>query len=64
MRTVTNYLRNAKHIVFNEQNCVRYCDADYHQLWGKIDFNQYKKKGGNSYIEQIVHELLELPVKL
>lgn len=42
MRTVTNFLRNAKHIVFNEQNCVRYCDADYHQLWKKIDFNQYK----------------------
>lgn len=27
-------------------------------------FEIYKKKGGNSYIEQIVHELLELPVKL
>ncbi len=41
MRTVTNFLRNAKHIVFNEQNHVRYCDADYYQLWENIDFNQY-----------------------
>ncbi len=42
LRTVANHLRNAKHIVFNENNCVRYCDADYRQVWKKIDFNQYK----------------------
>lgn len=27
---------------YNEQNCVRYCDENYHQLWEKIDSDQYK----------------------
>ncbi|MBP3476988.1 MAG: hypothetical protein J6K48_11850 [Lachnospiraceae bacterium] len=42
VRTVANHLRNAKNIVFNEQNCVRYCDVDYYQIWENIDFNRYK----------------------
>ena len=27
---------------YNEQNFVRYCDDNYHQLWEKIDSDQYK----------------------
>lgn len=41
-RTVVNHLRNAKHIVFNEDNRVRFCDADAQEIWNKIDFRQYK----------------------
>lgn len=41
-RTVTNHLRNAKHIVFDKNNCVRYCEADSKVIWERIDFTQYK----------------------
>lgn len=41
-RTVSNHLRNAKHIVFNKNNCVRYCEADPRVIWKTIDFSQYK----------------------
>ncbi len=41
-RTVINYLRNAKHIVFNKNNCVRYCEATPKVIWDTIDFLQYK----------------------
>jgi len=42
MRTVMNHMRNAKHIVFNKENYVRYCDADAEQIWKRIDFSAYK----------------------
>lgn len=41
-RTVTNHLRNAKHIVFDKNNYVRYCEADPKVIWERIDFTQYK----------------------
>ena len=42
LRSVGNYLRNSKGIVFNKNNKVRFCDADPHVIWTEIDFNQYK----------------------
>ena len=42
LHTVANHLRTAKHIVFNKNNCVRYCDADIKEIWNKIDFDKYK----------------------
>ncbi len=42
IRTVVNYLRNTKGIVFDCDNKVRYCDADPHIIWEKIDFTLYK----------------------
>lgn len=41
-RTVMNHLRNAKHIVFNKNSCVRYCEANPKVIWETIDFTQYK----------------------
>lgn len=41
-RTVVNHLRNAKHIVFDRKNHVRYCEANPKILWEKIDFTQYR----------------------
>lgn len=41
-RTVTNHLRNAKHIVFDKNNYVRYCEANPKVIWERIDFTQYK----------------------
>lgn len=41
-RTVSNHLRNAKHIVFDKNNYVRYCEAEPKVIWDKIDFTQYK----------------------
>lgn len=41
-RTVTNHLRNAKHVVFDKNNYVRYCEADPKVIWERIDFTQYK----------------------
>lgn len=41
-RTVINHLRNAKHIVFNKNNCVRYCEVNPKVIWETIDFSQYK----------------------
>lgn len=42
MRSVGNHLRNAKGVVFNRENKVRYCDADPHVIWNAINFSQYK----------------------
>ena len=41
-RTVVNHLRNAKHIVFDRNNYVRYCEANPKIVWEKIDFTQYR----------------------
>ena len=41
-RTVVNHLRNAKHIVFDRKNYVRYCEANPKVIWEKIDFTQYR----------------------
>lgn len=41
-RTVVNHLRNAKHIVFDRKNYVRYCEANPKAIWEKIDFTQYR----------------------
>lgn len=41
-RTVSNHLRNAKHVVFDKNNFVRYCKAEPKVIWEKIDFTQYK----------------------
>ena len=40
-RTLSNHLRNARGIVFNRDNKVRYCDADPMIIWNTIDFNMY-----------------------
>lgn len=42
LRTVTNYLRNARNIVFDKNNFVRYCEVDAEVIWNKIDFSQYQ----------------------
>lgn len=42
IRTVGNYLRNARGVVFNRDNKVRYCEAEPQKLWNNIDFNAYK----------------------
>lgn len=42
IRTVSNYFRNAHHIVFDKENRVRYCEANPKVLWESIDFSQYK----------------------
>ncbi len=42
VRTVTNYLRTAPHIVFDKNNRVRYCDADSSVVWNSVDFKQYE----------------------
>lgn len=41
-RTVANHLRNAKHIVFDKNNFVRYCEAKPEIIWNTIDFSQYR----------------------
>lgn len=41
-RTVANHLRNAKHIVFDKNNFVRYCEAEPEIIWSTIDFFQYQ----------------------
>ena len=35
-------MRNAKHIVFDRKNYVRYCEANPKVIWEKIDFTQYR----------------------
>ena len=42
LRTVGNHLRNTKGVVFNQDNKVRFCDADSRLVWKVIDFNRYK----------------------
>ena len=42
LRSVGNHLRSAKGIVFDRDNKVRFCDADPHIVWEKVDFAQYK----------------------
>lgn len=42
IRTVGNHLRNAKGVVFNRDNKVRYCAADPRTVWRSVDFRQYK----------------------
>ena len=42
INTVSNYLRYANHIVFDESNKIRYCNADVKVLWKEIDFKRYK----------------------
>ena len=42
LRTVGNHLRNARGIVFNRDNKVRFCDADPHIIWQIVDFSQYR----------------------
>ena len=42
LRTVKNYLRDTKSIVFNCDNKVRYCAADPNIIWEQIDFTRYQ----------------------
>lgn len=42
IRTVTNHLRTAPHVVFDKDNRLRYCEANPSIVWNSIDFNQYK----------------------
>ena len=42
LRTAGNHLRNARGVVFNRDNMVRYCEADPQKLWDDINFNAYK----------------------
>ncbi len=37
-RTVVNHLRDAKYIIFDRKNYVRYCEANPKVIWEKIDF--------------------------
>lgn len=41
-RTVINHLRNAKYIVFDKKNFVRYCEAEQEIIWNTIDFSRYQ----------------------
>ena len=41
-RTVVNHLRDAKYIIFDRKNYVRYCEANPKVIWEKIDFTQYR----------------------
>lgn len=41
-RSVVNFMRNTKYIVFDKNNRVRYCGANFKKIWEKIDFTQYK----------------------
>jgi hypothetical protein len=41
-RTVNNHLRNAKHIVFDKNNFLRYCEVEPEIIWNTIDFSQYQ----------------------
>lgn len=62
IRTVGNHLRTAQHIVFNRDNCVRYCDADPAVVWNEVDFSRYKDKVISS--ELIFHDYEELMEEL
>lgn len=42
LRTAGNHLRNARGVVFNRDNKVRYCETIPQKLWDNIDFNAYK----------------------
>ncbi len=42
LRTVKNRLKNAKHVVFDENGYVRYCETEPKIIWERIDFTQYK----------------------
>jgi len=42
IHSVENHLRNARGIVFNRDNKVRFCAADPRRIWSAIDFVQYK----------------------
>lgn len=37
-RTVVNHLRNAKYIIFDRKNYVRYCEANPKVIWEKIEW--------------------------
>lgn len=41
-RSIVNHLRNAKRVVFNRENKVRFCDASPQEIWENIDFTEYK----------------------
>lgn len=42
LRTIGNHLRNAKSVVFDRDNKMRFCDADPQKMWKTVDFNRYK----------------------
>ena len=42
LRSVGNHLRNAKGIVFNRDNKVRFCDVDPRVVWESVDFSRYR----------------------
>lgn len=41
-RTLNNYLRNAKNIVFDRENKIRYCEPEISALKTAIDFDRYR----------------------
>lgn len=41
IRTLLNFLRGAKNIVFNANSCIRYCQADVELIWKSIQFTSY-----------------------
>ena len=41
IRTLLNFLRGAKNIVFNANSCVRYCKTDAELIWKSIQFTSY-----------------------
>ncbi len=42
IHTVLNHMRNSRHIVFNRDNKMRYCEVDVDRLWDEVDFTQYR----------------------
>ena len=41
IRSLVNNLHKAEHIVFDANNCVRYCMADADTIWNTIQFSSY-----------------------
>lgn len=41
IRSITNFLRNQKHFVFDRNNKVRFIDIDYDYFWSNIDLTIY-----------------------
>lgn len=62
IRSVANHLRTAPHIVFDKDNCVRYCEANPEEIWKNIDFHRYKDLVISS--ELIYRDYIELMEEL
>ena len=62
IRSISNYLRESSHIVFNKANKFRYCEVDHKLLWERINFDQYRDSVISS--ELIYRDYIELMEEL